>query len=90
MQRSFTITKLKNNIKTIGSFISGEENNLTILTSIGRLFKFSLSNKIIADDKTIQGLMIAKLFPNEQIVSCCSYQMEKIFIWSLCKEKSFV
>jgi len=44
--RTFTITKLKNNIKTIDSFISNENKNLIILTSIGRIFKFNLSNKI--------------------------------------------
>ena len=76
--RSFGITKLKNNIKTIDSFVSSEEKNLLILTSIGRLFKFSLSNKIITPTtKQSQGLMIAKLFPTEQIVSCCSYQNEE-------------
>jgi len=76
--RSFGITKLKNNIKTIDSFVSSEEKNLLILTSIGRLFKFSLSNKIMTPNtKQSQGLMIAKLFPTEQIVSCCSYQNEE-------------
>ena len=76
--RSFGITKLKNDIKTIDSFVSSEEKNLLILTSIGRLFKFSLSNKIMAPTtKQSQGLMIAKLFPTEQIVSCCSYQNEE-------------
>ena len=58
--------------------MSSEEKNLLILTSIGRLFKFSLSNKIITPTtKQSQGLMIAKLFPTEQIVSCCSYQKEE-------------
>ena len=82
--RSFGITKLKNNIKTIDSFVSSEEKNLLILTSIGRLFKFSLSNKIMAPTtKQSQGLMIAKLFPTEQIVSCCSYQNgENIYLVS--------
>jgi len=76
--RSFGITKLKNDIKTIDSFVSSEEKNLLILTSIGRLFKFSLSNKIMTPTtKQSQGLMIAKLFPTEQIVSCCSYQNEE-------------
>jgi len=37
--RSFTITKLKNNLKTIDSFISNEKKDLIILTSIGRIFK---------------------------------------------------
>ena len=76
--RSFGITKLKNDIKTIDSFVYSEEKNFLILTSIGRLFKFSLSNKIMAPTtKQSQGLMIAKLFPTEQIVSCCSYQNEE-------------
>ena len=71
-------SQLKNNIKTIDSFVSSEEKNLLVLTSIGRLFKFSLSNKIMAPTtKQSQGLMIAKLFPTEQIVSCCSYQNEE-------------
>ncbi len=76
--RSFAITKLKNNIKTIDSFISNEEKNLIILTSIGRIFKFNLSDKIlIPTTKQSQGLMLAKLLPTEMIVSCCSYQNEE-------------
>jgi len=39
--RSFTITKLKNNLKTIDSFISNERKDLIILTSIGRIFKLN-------------------------------------------------
>jgi len=75
--RSFTITKLKNNIKIIDSFINNEEKNLIILTSIGRLFKFKLSNKFLTPTtKQSQGLMLAKLLPTEKIVSCCSYQDE--------------
>jgi DNA gyrase subunit A len=73
--RSFAITKLKKNIKTIDSFISNEEKNLIILTSIGRIFKFNLSNKFISPTtKQSQGLMLAKLLPTEEIVSCCSCQ----------------
>ena len=73
--RSFAITKLKNDIKIIDSFISNQEKNLIILTSIGRIFKFSLSNKtIIPTTKQSQGLMLVKLLPTEKIVSCCSYQ----------------
>jgi len=53
--------------------------NRTIL-----IFKFSLSYKIITPTtKQSQGLMIAKLFPTEQIVSCCSYQNgENIYLVS--------
>jgi len=73
--RSFTITKLKNNIKIIDSFISHEEKNLVILTSIGRIFKFNLSNKfLIPTTKQSQGLMLTKLLPTEKIVSCCTNQ----------------
>jgi len=73
--RSFAITKLKNNIKMIDSFIYNEEKNLIILTSIGRIFKFNLSNNFLTPTtKQSQGLMLAKLLPREKIVSCCPYQ----------------
>ena len=76
--RSFTITKLKKNIKTIDSFISSEEKNLIILTSIGRIFKFNLSDEFLAPtSKQSQGLMLIKLLPTELIVSCCPYQNEE-------------
>jgi len=80
--RSFTITKLKNNIKTIDSFISNEEKNLIILTSIGRIFKFNLSDQFLTPTtKQSQGLILVKLLPTEKIVSCCKYQFgENIFL----------
>ncbi len=72
--RSFSITKLKNNIKIIDSFILNKEKNLIILTSIGRLFKFDLSNKnLTPTTKQSQGLMLAKVMPTERIVSCCPF-----------------
>jgi len=75
--RSFAITKLKNNIKIIDSFIFNEEKNLIILTSIGRIFKFNLSDKFLAPTtKQSQGLILLKLLPTEMIVSCCTYQNE--------------
>jgi len=82
--RSFAITKLKKNIQTIDSFISYEENNLIILTSIGRIFKFDLSNKFLAPTtKQSQGLILTKLLPTEKIVSCCQNQNEeKIYLIS--------
>ncbi len=82
--RSFTITKLKNNLKTIDSFISNESKDLIILTSIGRIFKFNLSNKILTPtSKQSQGLIIAKLLPSEKIVSCCTFNDgENIFLIS--------
>ena len=73
--RSFSITKLKNNVKVIDSFISNEGKNLIILTSIGRILKFNLSNKnLTPTTKQSQGLMLTKLFPQETIVSCCTIQ----------------
>ena len=76
--RSFAITKLKNKIKTVDSFIYNEEKNLVILTSIGRIFKFNLSNKFLTPtSKQSQGLILTKLLPTEKIVSCCPYQNEE-------------
>ena len=70
--RSFTITKLKNDIKIVDSFISNEEKNLIILTSIGRIFKFNLSDKFLTPTtKQSQGSILVKLLPSEMIVSCC-------------------
>ncbi len=82
--RSFSITKLKNNISTIDSFIFTEDKNLIILTSIGRIFKFNLSNKFLTPtSKQSQGLMLMKLLPSEKIVSCCQYQNgENIYLVS--------
>jgi len=73
--RSFAITKLKNNIKIIDSFISSEEKSLIILTSIGRIFKFNLSDQFLTPTtKQSQGLILVKLLPTEMIVSCCTFQ----------------
>ncbi len=82
--RSFTITKLKNNLKTIDSFISNESKDLIILTSIGRIFKFNLSNKFLTPtSKQSQGFIIVKLLPTEKIVSCCTFHDgENIFLIS--------
>ena len=82
--RSFSITKLKNNIKTIDSFIFNKEKDFIILTSIGRIFKFNLSNQFLSPStKQSQGLIIAKLLPTEKIVSCCPIQEgENVYIIS--------
>ena len=55
-----------------------------IFTSIGRIFKFNLSNEFFTPtSKQSQGLMLAKLLPTEKIVSCCPYQKgENIFLVS--------
>jgi len=82
--RTFTITKLNNNSKTIDSFISNENKDLMILTSLGRIFNFNLSNKFLTPtSKQSQGLILAKLLPTEFIVSCCTYNNgENIFLIS--------
>ena len=82
--RSFAITKLKNNIKIIDSFISNGEKDLIVLTSIGRIFKFDLSDKFLSPtSKQSQGYMLAKLLPTEKIVSCCQFQSgENIYLVS--------
>ena len=82
--RSFAITKIKNNTKIIDSFISREKEDLIILTSIGRIFKFSLCNKYIPPTtKQSQGLTLIKLLPTEEVVSCCnSNEKDTIFLVS--------
>ena len=45
--RVFSITKLKNSTNIIDSFIYNEEQSLIVLTSIGRIFKFDLSNQYL-------------------------------------------
>ncbi len=82
--RSFAITKLKKDTRTIDSFISYDEKNLIILSSIGRIFKFNLSNKFLAPTtKQSQGLILTKLLPTEKIVSCCKIKKgENIYLVS--------
>ena len=82
--RTFAITKLKNKTKTIDSFTYNEEKNLIILTSIGRIFKFNLSNTFLTPNtKQSQGVILAKLLPTEKIVSCCPNQNgENIYLIS--------
>ncbi len=70
--RIFSISKLKNSIKIVDSFIYNEEEKLLILTSIGRIFKFDLSNTYLKPNtKQSQGLVLVNLLPTEKIVSCC-------------------
>ena len=71
-KRAFTIIKTKNENKIINSFISKQNMILIILTSIGRIFKYKLDNKYIAPvSKQAQGTILCKLFPREEIISCC-------------------
>ena len=82
--RTFAITKLKNNIKIIDSFIYRGEETLIILTSIGRIFKFNLSNKYLTPTtKQSQGFLLTKLLPTEKIVSCCKSKIgNKLYLVS--------
>ncbi len=87
--RAFSIIKLKNSRKIIDSFIYNQEEKLIILTSIGRLFKFNLSNNFLnPSTKQSQGLLLVNLFPKEQIVSCCKSK-EKNAIYLVSKKGKF-
>ena len=71
--RSFSIIKTTKENKIINSFISKENKVLIMLTSIGRLFKYKLDNKYFAPvSKQAQGTILNKLFPREEMISCCT------------------
>ncbi len=77
--RIFSITKLKESTNIIDSFIFSKEKQLVILTSIGRLFKFDLSNKYLnPSTKQSLGILLVNLLPTEQIVSCCKSNDKEI------------
>ncbi len=70
--RISSIAKIKENNTIINSFISQEKESLLILTSIGRIFKFNVSDQYIApSSKQAQGTILCKLFPSEKIISSC-------------------
>ena len=87
--RIFSITKLKNSTNIIDSFTCSEEHKVIILTSIGRIFKFDLSNKYLKPtSKQSQGISLVKLLPREKIVSCCKSK-EKDLIFLVSKKGKF-
>ena len=87
--RIFSIVKLKNSTNIIDSFIYNIEQKLVILTSIGRLFKFNLSNKYLnPSKKQSQGLVLINLLPKEKIVSCCKGN-DKEIIYLVSKKGKF-
>ncbi len=87
--RIFSITKLKNSTKVVDSFVYSQENKIIILTSIGRMFKFDLSNKYLKPNtKQSQGILLIKLLPKEKIVSCCE-GIEKDHIFLVSKKGKF-
>ena len=70
--RIFSIAKIKHTTRIVDSFIYNKEEKLVVLTSIGRLFKFDLSNNYLKPStKQSQGLILINLLPTEQVVSCC-------------------
>ena len=87
--RVFSVTKLKNSTKIIDSFIFNKDQKLIILTSIGRIFKFDLSNKYLKPNtKQSQGILLVNLLPKERIVSCCKSE-EKHLIYLVSKKGKF-
>ncbi len=87
--RIFSITKLKDSTSIIDSFIFNKEQQLVILTSIGRLFKFDLSNKYLnPSTKQSLGLLLVNLLPKEQIVSCCKSK-DKDILYLVSKKGKF-
>ena len=88
--RAFSISKLKLSTKIIDSFIYSNEQKLIVLTSIGRLFKFDLSNKYLNPiTKQSQGLLLVNLLPTEKIVSCCKGKIRDILYLVSKKGKFF-
>ncbi len=87
--RIFSIAKLKDSTNIIDSFIYSKEQRLVILTSIGRLFKFDLSNKYLTPStKQAQGINLVNLLPTEQIVSCCKSK-DKDILYLVSKKGKF-
>ena len=87
--RIFSISKLKNSIRLVDSFIYSDEKKLIILTSIGRIFKFDLSNNYLpTSTKQSQGLILVNLLPTEKIISCCKSK-DKDIIYLISKKGKF-
>ena len=87
--RVFSITKLKSSIKVIDSFIYSKDQKVIILTSIGRIFKFDLSNQYLKPNtKQSQGILLINLLPKERIVSCCKSK-EKDLLYLVSRKGKF-
>ncbi len=88
--RIFSIIKQKKENKIINSFISNENEVLIAITSIGRIFKFYLSNSYIApSSKQSQGPNLIKLLPQEKIIFGCSCKKDDEIIIATKKGKFF-
>ena len=87
--RAFTVAKLKKDIKVIDSFVKEKDKkeDLIILTSIGRVFKYKLSDEYIKPTtKQSQGLILTKLLPSEEVVSCCRSKEEEETLYLVSKK----
>ena len=88
--RIFSIIKQKKENKIINSFISNQNEVLIAITSIGRIFKFYLSNSYISpSSKQSQGSNLIKLLPQEKIIFGCNCKKDNEIMIATKKGKFF-
>ena len=88
--RIFSIIKQKKENKIINSFISNQNEVLIAITSIGRIFKFYLSNSYITpSSKQSQGSNLIKLLPQEKIIFGCNCKKDNEIMIATKKGKFF-
>ncbi len=88
--RIFSIIKQKKENKIVNSFISSQNEVLIAITSIGRIFKFNLSNSFITpSSKQSQGSNLIKLLPQEKIIFGCNCKIDEEIILATKKGKFF-
>ena len=88
--RIFSVIKQKKENKIINSFISNQNEILIAITSIGRIFKFYLSNSYITpSSKQSQGSNLIKLLPQEKIVYGCNCKKDDVITIASKKGKFF-
>ena len=88
--RIFSIIKQKKENKIVNSFISNQNEILIVITSIGRIFKFYLSNSYITpSSKQSQGSNLIKLLPQEKIIFGCNCKKDNEIIITTKKGKFF-
>ena len=88
--RIFSVIKQKKENKIINSFVSNQNEVLIAITSIGRIFKFYLSNSYITpSSKQAQGSNLIKLLPQEKIIFGCNCKKDNEIIVATKKGKFF-
>ena len=88
--RIFSIIKQKKENKIINSFISNQNEVLIAITSIGRIFKFYLSNSYITpSSRQSQGSNLLKLLPQEKIIFGCNCKKDNEIMIATKKGKFF-